>query len=221
MISPTEISPSGAIESYLAERGISEVRHFTTNRGLAGILAMQALLSRKQLPEEAYIEHIFTPNCDTRKDRKYLDTISLSISRINAAFFSICSGAWHANSDVWWVILGFEPVTLASPGVIFTTTNNIYSNVKRGEGVEALSMLFADEIRPFNPPPLKIIRRTNQPVDCPTDPQAEALYPQSLSTEHLRRIYVRFPEHEEKVAATMDAVGHPSVEIKYDPEAFR
>ncbi|MEV5335078.1 DarT ssDNA thymidine ADP-ribosyltransferase family protein [Streptomyces werraensis] len=209
------------LQNFISRRNISEVRHFTTNRGLAGVLATQSLLSRKQLPEESYLEHIFTPNCDTRKDHKFLDTISLSISRINASFFNVCSGSWHVNSDVWWVILGIDPSVLTHPGVIFTNTNNIYSNVKRGEGVEALKALFADEIRPFVPPPNRIIRRTSQPVDCPTDPQAEALYPQRLSTEHLLRIYVRFPEHEEKVAATMDAVGHPPVEIKYDPEAFR
>ncbi|MFD9002171.1 DarT ssDNA thymidine ADP-ribosyltransferase family protein [Streptomyces sp. NPDC059582] len=209
------------VDSYLVQRGVSEIRHFTTNRGLAGVLATQSLLSRKQLPEESYLEHIFTPNCDTRKDRHYLDTISLSISKINADFFNVCSGSWHASSDVWWVVLGIEASVLAHPGVIFTTTNNIYSNVKRGEGVGALKALFADEIRPFIPPPNVIIKRSNQPEECPTDARAEALYPQRLSTEHLLRIYVRFPEHEEKVAATMDAVGHPSVEIKYDPEAFR
>ncbi|MGQ4463998.1 DarT ssDNA thymidine ADP-ribosyltransferase family protein [Streptomyces violaceoruber] len=209
------------IESYVKQRGIKEVRHFTTNRGLAGVLATQSILSRKQLPEEAYLEHIFTPNCDTRKDRQFLDTVSLSISRINAEFFNICSGSWHARSDVWWVILGLGSSILSHPGVVFATTNNIYTNVKRGEGVEALKMLFADEIRPFIPPPNRIIRRLRQPVDCPTDAQAEALYPQRVSTENLLRIYVRFPEHEEKVAAMMDAVGHPPVEIKYDPEAFR
>ncbi|MGW7609183.1 DarT ssDNA thymidine ADP-ribosyltransferase family protein [Streptomyces sp. NPDC054766] len=209
------------VESYIAQRGISEVRHFTTNRGLAGVLATQTLLSRKRLPEESYLEHIFTPNCDTRKDLNYLDTISLSISKINADFFDICSGSWHADSDVWWVVLGFDASVLAHPGVIFTTTNNIYSNVRRGKGVEAFKMLFADEIRPFVPPPNVIIRRIGRPEECPTDVRAEALYPQHLTTDHLLRIYVRFPEHEEKVAATMDAVGHPSVEIKYDPEAFR
>jgi hypothetical protein len=209
------------INGYVDERGIREVRHFTTNRGLAGILATQTLLSRKRLPEESYLEHIFTPSCDTRKDHKYLDTISLSVSKINASFFNICSGSWHASSDIWWVILAFDPSVLAHPGVIFTNTNNIYTNVKRGEGVNALRAMFADEIRPYIPPPNKIIRRINRPVDCPTDPQAEALYPERLSTEHLLRIYVRFPQHEEKVAATMDAVRHPPVEIKYDPEAFR
>ncbi|WP_405629291.1 DarT ssDNA thymidine ADP-ribosyltransferase family protein [Streptomyces sp. NBC_01174] len=209
------------VESVLTQREISEVRHFTTNRGVAGTLATQYLLSRKQLPEEAYLEHVFTPNCSTRKDVASLDTISLSISKINAGFFKTCSGNWHGDSDVWWVVLGIDAGVLAHPGVVFTTTNNIYSNVRRGEGSDGLNALFAEEIRPFIPPPNKVIYRNNQPNFCPTDPQAEALYPKRLSTEHLLRIYVRFPEHEEKVAAMMDAVGHPPVEIKHDPEAFR
>lgn len=207
-----------SIIRFLKERNITEVRHFTTNKGLAGTLATETLLSRRQLPEELYLEHVFTPNCNIRKDVSYTDYISLSITQINAQFFNVCSGSWHAGSGVWWVVLGFDAHILADPGVIFATTNNMYSGVRREGGLTGISDLYSDEVRQYLN---RKVRRQGHADNQPTDPQGEALYPQRLSTQWLRCVYVRHPEHEEKVAAMMDAVGHHPVEIKYDPEAFK
>jgi hypothetical protein len=51
---------------------------------------------------------IYRPNASARKDERWLDYISLSISRINTEFFEH-SSRWHANRNVWWCALSFDP----------------------------------------------------------------------------------------------------------------
>ncbi|HEU0127959.1 MAG TPA: hypothetical protein VFQ48_05060 [Pseudonocardiaceae bacterium] len=58
MTAPAPGIDAGAM-SYTAGRGITEVLHFTTHRGLLGIFAKEAVLSRERLEADKYIEHIY------------------------------------------------------------------------------------------------------------------------------------------------------------------
>lgn len=175
------------IDEIIAEKGIDELLHFTTNEGLLGILASGVILSRERLPEEKYLEHVYSPNAVIRRDLAWLDYVNLSISRINEVFFRTAA-RWHRSRDVWWCAIGVDPILLTHENVVFATTNNIYSGVRRGQGAEGLGALFADVITQWSGNVVK--REPDLPPKCPTCIQAEVLYPEAVPREHFRRIYV-------------------------------
>jgi hypothetical protein len=168
---------------------------------LTGILAEGAALSRQRLPESKYLEHVYEPNASVRKDRAWLDFVNLSISRINTEFFGH-SSRWHANRDVWWCALSFHPAVLSDEGVIFTTTNNIYTGCRRGSGADGLKALFAPEVKRWTG---NVVRRApDMPSAWTTCPQAEVLYPQRLGCAQLRCVYVATGLHADVAASTCE-----------------
>jgi hypothetical protein len=86
-----------SITDFIANQGIEEVLHFTTNRGLVGILQSHQILSRWRLPGERELAYILRPNVATRpeeseffdKQENWLDFINMSISEINSRFFRV------------------------------------------------------------------------------------------------------------------------------------
>ena len=50
------------------DRGITQVVHFTTMRGAVGILASNAVKSRTRVSEDSYLERVYLPNAEMRKD---------------------------------------------------------------------------------------------------------------------------------------------------------
>lgn len=199
------------------EGGITDVVHFTTNKGALGILAAKAVKSRKRLPADKYLEHVYMPNAAFRKDTEWLDHVNLSIQRINDWMFDAAE-KWHRNKYVSWVTLSFSPEILSHPGVVFTTTNNIYTGCRRAEGLEGFSRMFASRIVRWNGNVVQ--RRSGTPPDFPTDRQAEVLYPGELSIEYLQRIDVQtektlYDIHGMLCGLIMD------VPVRYAPEVFR
>lgn len=218
----TNSVPDPAIDESIAlivdERGITELIHFTTNRGLLGMLGNGRVLSRKRLPEDRYIEHVYSPNCIDRKDVRQLDYVNLSVSRINDWMFDT-SERWHQIDDLWWTVLSFDPQILTHQGVIFTTTNNIYPAVRRGTGPAGLSALFGDVV--LGRYSTAHTRSLDQRASWPTDRQAEVLYPKSVPLTYLRRIYVRDGDHVDTVEGMF--AGLPSaapVPVLAAPEVF-
>lgn len=207
------------IHTIIKRRNITEVLHFTTNEGLLGILHTRFLKSRKRLPVDKQLEYIFKPNAIWRKDTQWLDYINLSISRINAQFFEISSNKWHRERDIWWCVLSFDPVIITHEGVYFATTNNMYTSVKRGQGVEGLEALFAARLIQYSD---KVVRRDpEQPLCYTTCSQAEVLYPGELSTEFLKKIYVNKSEHHDEICGQCSGVGHPTVEVIVSSAVFK
>ncbi|GAA4510852.1 hypothetical protein GCM10023191_074090 [Actinoallomurus oryzae] len=210
------------ILAYAHELGITEILHFTTNKGLVGIFASGGILSRDRLEEDKYIEHIYTPNCEDRlKDADWTDYVNLSISRINGRMLGV-SGNWHNTEDVWWVILSLDVSVLDAPGVYFTTTNNTYSNcVIRGTGVDGLKALFAGAVE-WGWYGSKISRYPSMPDEYTTDPQAEVLYPGKVPISALRKIYVKEGEHQDAVYGMLSPFPSvPRVPVLNAPEVFR
>lgn len=206
------------IEGIIAERGIDEVLHFTTNKGLLGILATRNVKSRALLSEDKYLEHIFTPNAGTRKDSAWVAYVNLSITRINTEYFGH-SERWHRNEKIWWCVASLDPVILSHSGVVFATTNNIYSGVSRSEGATGLAALFAERVVRWSG---NVVARSEDcPAGAPTCVQAEVLYPEMVSTQHLRRVYVATRHHKAVVKAQMASVRHPEVEVVVRPDVFR
>src|SRR5207302_1531029 len=113
-----------------------------------------------------------------RRDRAWSGHANLSLSRVNPSFFSI-SRKWHELENVWWCILSFDPEILTHEGVVFVTTNNIWTGVRRGKGADALEALFAASIYRYATKP-PAVRAPECPANYTTCEEAEVLYPQQV-----------------------------------------
>lgn len=207
------------IEEIVESRGVKEILHFTTNKGVLGILDSKCVRARKRLDNDARLEYIFTPNAALRtRDKAWLDYVNLSVSRLNTEFFSVSARQWHAYKDFWWCVLAFSPEILSHEGVWFTTTNNIYTGVRRETGGVGLEGMFAREVVRWN---ANIVRRNDSmPRNFTTCEQAEVLYPGEILTKYLEHIYVANDEVADELAGQMSAVMHPELDIKIAPELF-
>ena len=214
----TSLSNSPDVLATAERIQVVNVLHFTTMHGLVGILAAKAVKSRYRLPNEEYLKHVYKPNVSFRKDPAWLDYANLSIERINDWMFD-ASKRWHATAANPWVVLSFHPRILAHPGVVFTTTNNIYPECRRAEGLAGFKQMFADHVRGRHH---KIHDRNGKRPAWPTDRQAEVLYPGQLSCRHVQRIYVQNEEDEEGVVGALRALGGlvSQVQVLHAPEVF-
>lgn len=212
-----------SVLEIICQRGISEILHFTTNHGLVGILATKGLLSRYRLPSEKYLEHVWRANAHTRaeafasfdKTENWLDYVNLSISEVNSRYFLV-STKWH--QDYWWVVLSFDSSIMAHEGVYFATTNNSYDMCSRARGAEGLSALFAPYIRRKSPN--WGVSRLARPDWLATCEQAEVLYPERVSTDALRKVYVREDEQADKITGWLREFGLPHVEVVVSTQKF-
>lgn len=206
---------------YIAERGITEVLHFTTNKGLLGIFATGDVLCRDLLNSEQYIEEIYTPNCSDRlKDADWTGYVNLSISRVNGHMFGK-SVRWHSTEDVWWAILAFDVSMLLDTGVYFTTTNNTYPCVQRDTGLNGLRSMFAGSVE-WGYYGNRKYRHRGMPSAWTTDPQAEVLYPERVPARLLRAVYLREAEHFDHVAGLLSIFTDvPQVPILHKPGVFQ
>lgn len=200
------------------QRGVEDVLHFTTVSGAIGILAAQTVKSRKQLRKNQYLEHVYRPNADVRKDVAWLDYVNLSISRINDWMFGT-SVHWHRDKDNPWVVFAFSVELLGEPGVVFTTTNNIYPACKRAEGLDGFNQLFAEQVRGRYG---DVHLRTGKQLNWPTDRQAEVLCPGEVPCEFLRRIDVQDEETIDAIAGALAVLElKQEVPVQHAPEVFR
>ena len=197
------------------ERDITSLVHFTTVGGLKGVLASDAVKSRRGLPEDAAVKYVYEPNAVSRRlDRLWHDYINLSVTAINLRMLDF-SAREHPGAA--WVILEFGPEILGDRGVVFCTTNNIYPAARRGRGLPGFEQLFAPTVAGRYGHP---VNRGDRPANRTTDPQAEVLYPFELALEHLHTVTVPDDDAEDAVDA---ALSHfpPEPKVKLDPEAFR
>lgn len=200
----------------IRKRGVQEVLHFTTHRGLAGIVAAGKVLSRKRLPQEDYLEYVFRYNClDRSRDKLWWDYVNLSITRVNDYLLRISAGKWHAHEDGWWCILSFSTEILLHKGVYFTTTNNAYDSVQRGCGLEGFEAMFAKKIQQFSN---KFITRTAGMLPSqPTCPQAEVLYPGQIDIKYACAMYLPNEETAAKAETVCEMLeGKLTCEVRED-----
>lgn len=206
------------IHEIIGARGISETLHFTTNHGCLGTLYTGFLKSRARLEDDYMVKHLFEPNSSLRKDRDYLDYVNLSIESINTQFYGTSCNSWHRDKPIFWCILSFMPGIMAHDGVVFSTTNNIYSSTRRARGTEGLMGLFSQRIIQWKGN--VVVRPEGLPPQYPTCFQAEVLYPGELSTEHLQKIYVRSQADQSEVIGYIKATLHRDVEVVVCPNKF-
>lgn len=212
------------VQEIISERQIESVLHFTTNRGLVGTLARKSLLSRHRLNDDQYLEHVLHVNAAMRpeaaadfdKSQNWLDYVNLSISEINRRFLEV-SKRWHNNSDVWWCILDFDSDIMTHDRVAFATTNNSYDLCERNGGVEGLEALFAQSICRKHG---WTVWRGIRPSNLPTCEQAEVLYPEAVSTEYLRCVYVEGDDHHDLASGWLHEFGFNDVDVVISTQKF-
>lgn len=176
------------IVNAISKRGVREVLHFTTNSGLVGILHARFLLANSLLREDQRLAHILSINSiDRSRDEDWLGYINLSVSRINSSFFRFSRG-WEKHEHAYWCILGFDPSILVHSGVYFVTTNNAYELAERDVGLPGFEAMFSEYIR--RKPGWSARRAQGELASLTTCQQAEVLYPERLSLDYLRAIYV-------------------------------
>lgn len=209
-----------SIEEIIASRKINEVLHFTTNRGLVGILATKALKARSLLSQDKYLEHIYLYNCpDRSRDAAWHGYVNLSITTVNWRLFGISMHKWHQQPGIFWCVLSFDPVILTHEGVYFTTTNNMYSGVLRAKGSRGLERLFDETIVRWSGS--VVTRDTDEPANQPTCPQAEVLYPNQVPIEYLREIFVEDEAHLDSVGSELDTLASGyNIRCGVRPEIF-
>ncbi len=218
------------IAEEIEERGISEILHFTTNRGVTGILHNRHLMARPYLNTDQYLRHVLQLNWEDRpEERPYFDKsenwinfVNLSISEINECLFRL-SKRRHQAAGLWWCILSFDPEIMTHDGVRFATTNNGYDACVRGSGQLGLQALFAPRVQrkvngPYGP---WSVSRSGRSTELPTCEQAEVLYPDQLSLEYLRKIYVVEDEHHDMIAGLLVDFGYENIEVLVEPVKFR
>src|SRR4051794_16823880 len=105
-----------------AARGIPEIVHYTTQRGIFGSIARGAILSRARLDRDDWLEHIFSGIWDNNAKAE-LDNVHMSVGRIN---YYLLGRSRLKQPDMWWCVLSFDIEILDDPGVQFTTVNNIW-----------------------------------------------------------------------------------------------
>ncbi len=203
-------------DGIIGRRGITEIMHFTTNCGLLGILDSSACKPRLRLNDNQRLEFILHLNTPRVMDQEWGDYLNLSISRLNQNLFDISSIQWHPSAC--WRILCFDVEILKHEGVVFVTTNNIYPSAQRGNGPDALEALFAPLI--YGRYRAQIRRTVDMPLFFTTCEQAEVLYPEGLSTDYLRRIYVLNGDDQDDVSAQLSITRHDHVPVIIDPSKF-
>lgn len=207
------------IDDIIQQRGLSEVLHFTKNAGLTGVLFKKSLRSRHRLVRDNELKYTFTPTAKYRKDQNYLDYVNLSLSEINSEFYNVAAKKWFQGDDLWWCILAFSPEILTHPGVIFATTNNMYTGVSRHTGSQGLESLFAKRIVRWSGN--VIARSDGLQAHLPTCEQAEVLYPGEIGTEYLTRIYVGRPEEEDEAKAYLATFQCDDLSVVIDQDKFK
>lgn len=227
--SPPATPPkSPDIDAEVARRGITSLRHFTTNAGVTGVLATGEIRSRKLLEADDYLDRIFYPNCETRIDPRWVGHVSLSVTNINDSFFAICSGQakWHRDMDGFWTVLDIDPAILSDEDVWFATTNLRYTNVSTATGHSGMQAIFADSVNPFRPIiASRALHRDGLADNQPTDAQAEALYPGAVPIKYLRSIIVRDVDSAAKVASQVSyfagtGIDAAHIDVRVDPTVF-
>jgi len=204
------------IENIIKRRKIKHILHFTTNKGLLGVLDSKLLKSRKRLSKDQRLEFILSLNTKRILDPGWEDYANLSISKINLNLFNISHIHWHPEAR--WRILSFDPKILEHDNVYFSTTNNAYPSAKRSMGPEGLESLFAERVLGRYS---SVIQRDECYMDCcATCGQAEVLYPGELSTEFLQCIFVQNGEDQDDVYCQIGAVMHPRIPVIIKPEVF-
>lgn len=196
-------------------RGVTDVVHYTSEKGVMGAVMKGALLSRARVETDPDLEFVYEGVWE-RKDPEWIDHISLSVSRTNLDLFR---RSRNNHPNLWWAVMSFDPVIVGHDGVVFTTTNNIYDVCERGEGEAGFEEMFKRRV-PWGHYGSVQVRPSGHPENWTTHGAAEALYPAELSLEYLQHIAVPGEPHRRLVRAWCEIYNRAIPPVVVDPASF-
>jgi DNA-directed RNA polymerase subunit RPC12/RpoP len=192
-------SDADAIRSFVVQRGISRIVHFTSFPSLVAILKTGQLMSRLEMdryrmthPDDVICQN-FHSNDEGRWDKR-LECINMSIERINTRLLWTMQQRQENVGRDPWCILEVDPTCIEKAGVLFTVANAASRYVRlhgTASGIDGLAAMFADTIvsgkqtETHETETYTVTRSYKSPRNRPTDPQAEVLVPGALSIEML------------------------------------
>lgn len=171
-------SPGDGIRTYLQQRGVVDVYHFTQETNLSAILK-HGLLPRNLLQQRGIA---FVSNDTMRLDNAQ-EATSVSISFPNYKMFYRLR---QNDTSVRWIVLSIQPEILWTANCAFCKTNAASNSVRFRDRraratLEALQDMFADY-------PGK--HRGDIPDSYPTSPQAEVLVFDPIPVSMIRSVCV-------------------------------
>lgn len=164
--------PDEQVASYLAERGVRRLVHFSPTRNLHRIVQSGSLRSVTTLSE---LGLAFAPTDRARNDR-HPEMTCCSIEYPNVYYLNKAKEK-DPNFPGWAFFL-LRPAVATRDGVLFSTRNASASEAAVGPGADALRELYADRIR--GAWGKTYTRGSAHRVASPTDLQAEVLVPHDI-----------------------------------------
>lgn len=180
-----------SLAQNIKELGIAEVLHFTRGDNLVGILQRGGVISRALLETENTefnsLEYVGDPAWpDRSRDKAWWGFVNLSIESVNE---TLLAKARCNHPTQKWFVLSFDPQILTHEDVYFTTTNNAYEpHVLRDRGINGMNLPYSASYKDLQGNTHQ--RKRGLPRQFPTSQQAEVLYPNFLTLNYLRAIYV-------------------------------
>lgn len=200
-----------------ASRDISEVLHYTSEKGVMGSIIVGSLLSREAVERTEEVAYIYEGVWDRSRDIEWIGHISMSLTEINVDLFS---RSRRNHPHWWWAIMSFPPRILDADGVVFTTTNNAYpATCLRGEGLDGFEAMFARKVLwgHYDTP---AYRPDAYPDNLPTHNAAEILYPDAIPLSDLQALYLPDERYRSLVDTWCEIYGRASLPIVVDPARF-
>lgn len=199
-------------------RGITEILHYTSSKGVMGSVIVDALLSREQVEQTDEVRYIYEGVWDRSRDVEWVDYISLSVTSVNTDLFQ---RSRRNHPDWWWAVMSYPVEILDDPGVMFTTTNNAYTETcKRGSGLDGFNAMFADAV-PWGHYGSIARRHDAFPRNKPTHSAAEVLYAQSLPLSRMQALLLPDESKVSLISSWCEIYGRTEPEVRIAPEVFR
>lgn len=206
-----------SVAAAARERGITEILHYTSEKGVMGSIIVDALLSRRDVETNTEVAYIYEGVWDRSRDLQWIGHTSMSVTQVNIDLFA---RSRNNHPQWWWAIMSFPIDILDDPDVVFTTTNNAYTETcKRGAGLDGFNAMFADSVPwgKFN----TIARRfDDHPCALPTHGAAEVLYPRPLPLGRMSCLYVPDDTRNSLIQSWCEIYGRDPLNIVVDPELF-
>lgn len=193
----------------IENRGIEYLIHFTPTINLYSILEQKEILCRAKLESldiEKYDVMDFVKFTD---DNRFDDTnyINLSISGPNDFLFSKFREKTLEDPTISWCILKIDSKYIYAKDTLFSVTNAASNTAKKQYGIsgdfEKFQAMFQNQINIDSNNSSRFVTRKQTKDMFTTDPQAEVLVKNSISTDDILKICF---ETQEQLANAMAAM---------------
>ena len=177
-----------SIASFLKNRGVTRLVHFTPSRNLLPIISSGELRPASDLNEEVATVHAHT---DPNRFDGHLDKISFSLEYPNPYYFRIARTKTNALNYPEWSIVLMEPSIATKLGTVFSPANAALASGKNLEGgIRGITTCYSS---PESSSGRVIYRGPYHLPASPTNLQAEVLVPGPVPLSDVQCIVLPSP----------------------------